>query len=207
MIISQTRNELEEILDALPESQKQSKLKPINLGAESPKEEDKPYSVENVRKLAYKKNISSKTANEAPPIFSLAFLQSFFSNPLNTTFVILTIAVFLGAIVGLTSDKKPIKVTNNKQIGNERNITKGRGSKIPTSFRMNKPCTLDGNVVNIISESSIVISHSGREIMVKFRGKEAQEIKKGDKVSVTCIPYRENPHGIILSNGTRISKI
>ena len=72
---------------------------------------------------------------------------------------------------------------------------------------MNKPCTISGNVANIISESSIVINHSGREIMVKFKGKEAKEIKKGDKVSVTCIPYRENPNGIILSNGTKISKI
>ena len=43
--------------------------------------------------------------------------------------------------------------------------------------------------------------------MVKFKNNEASNHKIGDKVSVTCTPYKENPNGIILANGAKISKV
>ncbi|MBQ2593353.1 MAG: hypothetical protein II567_08765 [Candidatus Riflebacteria bacterium] len=211
MIISQTRNELEEILNTLPESQRKSKLEPIKLnGISTESEESKPYSVENVRKIAKEKNLKkTETKNESFSTLALAFLASIVNNPVNLAVALLIIVVFFGSIIALSREDKPAPVPRQKQStrSSERNNSKNKNSKIPTTFRMNKPCTISGNVANIISESSIVINHSGREIMVKFKGKEAKEIKKGDNVSVTCIPYRENPNGIILSNGTKISKI
>ena len=204
MIISQARNELEEIINALPEAQRQSKLEAIDLSDDSYKnEESKPYSVENVRKIATAKSLKKEEKSQD----FLSILANIINNPLNLALALLGILLVLGSIVALTTERKPAKVVNNKQVANERSFSRSKKSKIPTSFRMNRPCTIDGNVINIISDSSIVINHSGREIMVKFTGKEAKEIKKGDKVSVTCIPYRENPNGIILSNGTRITKI
>lgn len=207
MVISQARNELEEIINALPESQKQSKLEPIKLLDKYADKESKPYSVENVRKIANKNNTNKKTNNNETLLNNI---KAFFENPLNCVLVFLGCAVFFGGLVAIFSEKKQPELKTQRAYNarvkpNERNV--GKGSKIPSAFRMNKPCTIEGEVTNMISEASIVIVHQGREIMVKFKGKEAQEIKKGDKVSVTCIPYRENPHGIILSNGINISKI
>ncbi len=211
MIISQARNELEEIINTLPESQRQSKLEPIKLNDISTEsEESKPYSVENVRKIAKEKNLKkTEKKDESFSTLVLAFLASIVNNPVNLAVTLLIIVVFFGSIIALSREEKPAPIPKQQQSSRatERNYTKNKGSKIPTTFRMNKPCTISGNVANIISESSIVVNHSGREIMVKFKGKEAKELKKGDKVSVTCIPYRENPNGIILSNGTKISKI
>ena len=210
MIISQARNELEEIINTLPESQRQSQLEPIKIYDSSSKtEESKPYSVENVRKIAIEKNLKKPKTEENFKVLALAFLANIINNPVNLVVALMAIVIVLGSIVALTSEKKTITVTKQPQgsRAKERNISRAKSSKIPTTFRMNKPCTIAGNITNVISESSIVINHSGREIMVKFKEKEAKELKKGDKVSVTCIPYRENPNGIILSNGTKISKI
>ena len=211
MIISQARNELEEIINTLPENQRQSKLEPIKFSDSSSKtEESKPYSVENVRKIAKEKNSKKPENKENISVILLAVIASIINNPVNLVVTLLVFVIILGSIVALNTEKKPITVTKQQQgsRAKERTITRANSnSKIPTTFRMNKPCNISGNITNIISESSIVISHSGREIMVKFKGKEVKELKKGDKVSVTCIPYRENPNGIILSNGTKISKI
>lgn len=211
MIISQARNELEEIINTLPENQRQSKLEPIKFYDSSSKEEEsKPYSVENVRKIAKEKNIKKTETKENIPVLALAVLANIINNPVNLVVTLLVFVIILGSIVALTSEKKPAVVTKQQQgsRAKERTITRANSSsKIPTTFRMNKPCSISGNITNIISDSSIVINHSGREIMVKFKGKEVKELKKGDKVNVTCIPYRENPNGIILSNGTKISKI
>ena len=210
MIISQARNELEDIINTLPSSQRQSKLEPIKFSDISPNtEESKPYSVENVRKIAKEKNAKKDETKLSISAIILAFLASIINNPVNLITTLLVIIIVLGSIVAFTTEKKTITVTKQQQgsRAKERTITRANSSKIPTTFRMNKPCTINGDITNIISETSVVITHSGREIMVKFKGKEVKDLKKGDKVSVTCIPYRENPNGIILSNGTKISKI
>lgn len=76
-----------------------------------------------------------------------------------------------------------------------------------TSLKMNKPCTISGDIAEIISDNNIVIKYEGRDILVKFRGSKAANFEVGDNVSVTCTPYRVNPNGVILANGTQISKI
>ena len=211
LIISQGRNELEELINSLPESLLQSKLKPITFNKdylkEEKEEESKPYSVENVRKLAKNKALKPEKKKEDFLTLVLAFFASIFNNPINLGLALTGVIMILGCFIAFFSEKPALKVTNNKPVKNERSYSNTRHSAIPKSFRMNRPCTIDGNITNIISDSSLVISHSGREIMVKFKGQDIKELKKGDKVSVTCIPYRENPNGIILSNGTQISKI
>ncbi len=82
-----------------------------------------------------------------------------------------------------------------------------RVKRTPTSFKMNKTCTISGEITELISDKNIIIKYDGREILVKFRGGEAANLEVGDNVSVTCTPYRENPNGVILANGTQISKI
>ena len=75
-----------------------------------------------------------------------------------------------------------------------------------TGLKMNKPCTISGDITEIISDNNIIIKYEGREILVKFREKVAPDLEVGDKVTVTCTPYRENPNGVILSNGTALEK-
>ncbi len=75
-----------------------------------------------------------------------------------------------------------------------------------TSLKMNKPCTISGDIAEIVSDENIVIKYEGRDILVKFRDKVASNLEVGDKVTVTCTPYREMPNGVILSKGTAIEK-
>ena len=74
------------------------------------------------------------------------------------------------------------------------------------SFRMNRNCVISGEITEIVSDDNILIKFDGREILVKFRRKVASNFEVGDKVSVTCNAYRENPNGVILANGGEIEK-
>jgi hypothetical protein len=49
--------------------------------------------------------------------------------------------------------------------------------------------------------------HDNQKIMIKFEFAASKEYAVGDKVNVTIIPYRVNPHGIILSRGQEISAV
>ena len=75
-----------------------------------------------------------------------------------------------------------------------------------TGLKMNKPCTISGDIAEIVSDENIVIKYEGRDILVKFRDKVASNLEVGDKVTVTCTPYREIPNGVILSKGTALEK-
>ena len=75
-----------------------------------------------------------------------------------------------------------------------------------TGLKMNKPCTISGDITEIVSDNNIIIKYEGREVLVKYREKVASNLEVGDKVTVTCTPYRENPNGVILSNGTALEK-
>ena len=81
-----------------------------------------------------------------------------------------------------------------------------KGRNISNSFRMNRNCVISGEVSEIVSDSSIIIKYEGREILVKFRGRKVSNFEVGDKVSVSCVAYRENPNGVILANGSEIAK-
>jgi ATP-dependent 26S proteasome regulatory subunit len=75
-----------------------------------------------------------------------------------------------------------------------------------TGLKMNKSCTISGDIAEIVSDENIVIKYEGRDILVKFRDKVASNLEVGDKVTVSCTPYREMPNGVILSKGTAIEK-
>ena len=92
----------------------------------------------------------------------------------------------------------------NKRLSRSERVVKGR--KTPTSFRMNRNCVISGEVSEIISDNNILIKYDGREILVKFREKVTSNLEVGDKVTVTCNAYRENPNGVILANGVEIEK-
>ena len=77
-----------------------------------------------------------------------------------------------------------------------------------SSIIINKiePWTFSGSVVNVVNENNIVVKHNDREIMLKFIKKEASGFNVGDSVTVTCIPYRENPNKVILAKGMKIKE-
>lgn len=205
LIISQARTELEETLSTLPADIKKSSLHEIDVFENNREDgvEDKPYSVENVRKLTGNKNQKNKEKEPAKsPI--IAWIQE------NTLMAILSVSFVILLIIGTCAalnSKDGFNVEKYKQENRSKERSGPKNSKIPSSFRMNKQCTISGNIINIISEVSVVIKHNGRDVMVKFKNNEAKNFKVGDMVSVTCVPYRENPNGIILSNGSKISKV
>lgn len=208
LIISQAKNDLEEILgqvssDSLPNV----KLEDIDLSDKKDAimkevetaEKEKPYSVENVRKLSKREIQAQKEEEENKKQEKFLIISG----------VVLAIFVIAGTILFFTSNEgwNPQKYSKEtREAERKTTSTSSKKSKIPTTFRMNRPCTVTGEVVNVVGVS-LVINHNGRELMVKFKNNEASNHKIGDKVSVTCTPYKENPNGIILANGTKISKV
>ncbi len=205
LIISQARTELEETLSSLPADVKKSNLQEIDV-FENNKEagvEDKPYSVENVRKLNGGKNQKTKE-KEAPKSPIVAWIQE---NTLMAILSVLFVFLVIGGTIAAFNSDDGLNLEKYKQENRQKERSGPKNTKIPSTFRMNKQCTISGNIINVISEVSVVIKHNGRDVMVKFKNNEAKNFKVGDMVSVTCVPYRENPNGIILSNGSKISKI
>ncbi len=212
MVVSQARNELEEILNSMPA--KQSDLKEIDVFQKSTDKIDKPYSVENVRKLTNK--IASEKKQSDKNASGKKSFSDILKNINGTTLMVvgLVILVVSGTIYGILNPPKtgsfnPSKYKQENRT-NERNIgRKGFGGSSGSSLRMNRTSTITGDVTQIISETSLVmVSDSDKsEVMVKFKGKEAKGLKKGDKIRVTCMPYKKNPNNIILANGSKLTKI
>ena len=218
MVVSQARNELEAILSTLPK--KESNLEEIDVFQEPTAKEDKPYSVENVKKLTKKiakeskdeKEDKNKTNNSSGVLIfgMLANLPNMLREMSGLGWGILICVLFaiIGTIYYAVNPPQKSATTNikrDKVKRNERVVKKG--NKIPTSIKMNKLCNLTGKVTQVISESSIVIMSENQEVMVKFKGKDAKGISKGDKVVVDCIPYKVNPNNIVLSNGQKITNL
>ena len=70
---------------------------------------------------------------------------------------------------------------------------------------MNRACSLSGKIEKIVSDTSLVMVHENTQLMVKFETPEAKPFKQGDDITVTVVPYRVNPNGIILSRGQKIT--
>ena len=69
-----------------------------------------------------------------------------------------------------------------------------------------EPWTFSGSVISVVNENNIIVKHNDREIMLRFIKNEASEFNVGDSVTVTCIPYRENPNKVIMAKGVEIKK-
>lgn len=215
MIVSQARNELEEILTAMRGSLEHSNLKEIDVFDKTEhQEEDKPYSVENVRKLS-NKDIQKKNTKDTKK--SSNSFDDLLASPALLISIILAIVIIVGgmgygvySIIKNANDETKYNTKNkNKESSNNRSSNFGKNSKSSSSskFKKNNTYNIKGKITNIISDSNFVMTYDNREIMVKFTGKEAKGLKKGDVVEVEFVPYRENPNGIILTNGKKLSKV
>ena len=198
MVISQTRNDLFDIVAQMPEISEQEPA-PAAEGGE------KPYSVSKVREIArrskdwkpgYKPDVDGKAkVKESSVNWQMLISGS-------------VLLIFLGLLpIMLLSDRGQSDVPADKNPQEWRTGERGTPTKvaIPDKFRMNRPCSLSGTIEKIVSDESMVIAHDDQKIMVKFEFAASKEYAVGDKISVTIIPYRVNPHGIILSRGQEIA--
>jgi HEAT repeat protein len=198
MVISQTRNDLFEIVSDMPGQQESEATEKKSEVAE------KPYSVSNVREIArrnqnWKPSYKAAQKTEPAPRKMEINWQMLISGSV--------ILIFLGMLpIMLLSEKKaserPKSVATQDQRVSER--VKPIDTKIPVKFRMNRACSLTGTVEKIISDTSLVMVHEGSQLMVKFETPEIKPFNQGDLIKVTLVPYRVNPNGIILSRGQKI---
>ncbi|MBU1109837.1 MAG: HEAT repeat domain-containing protein [Candidatus Riflebacteria bacterium] len=198
MVISQTRNDLFDIISQMPEI---SELEP----APTAEAAEKPYSVSKVREIArrskdwkpgYKPEAGGKNQSKE----SSVNWQMIISGSV--------LLVFLALLpIMLLSDRGQSEEPAEKNQQEWRNGERGTPNKvaIPEKFRMNRPCSLSGTIEKIVSDESMVIVHDNQQIMIKFEFAASKEHSVGEKISVTIIPYRVNPHGIILSRGQEIA--
>ncbi|NCB39793.1 MAG: hypothetical protein EOM80_13595 [Erysipelotrichia bacterium] len=197
MVISQARNDLFETITQIPEV---SESEPLEVAAEN-----KPYSVQNVREIARKnqnwkpsyKPVAEKA--QQVPKFSEINWQMLISGSV--------LLIFLGLLPIMLLSDKGAATTKQEKIPQEYRNTervKPYAEEIPAKFRMHRACSLYGKVEKIISDTSLVMVHDGRQIMVKFLTAEAKAFANNDAINVTIVPYRVNPNGIILSRGQKI---
>lgn len=198
MVISQARNDIFEKLSQMPEIEEEK----INTAPE--KDTAKPYSVGKVRELS-KKNQQWKPSYKKDAAREKKKLEINWSLVIPGSIII----IFLGLVpIMLLSDRgsenSPPQPPAAKDWRNSDRV-KPQKIQIPEKFRMNRPCSLNGIIEKIISDSSFVMIHDNSQIMVKFETPRAKNLKAGDKIEVTIVPYRVNPNGIILSRGQNIS--
>jgi hypothetical protein len=200
MVVSQARNDLFEILASMPEEQEEA-LKPVI------SEEAKPYSVENVRRLARDRQKTWKPGYK--PDGEAEKKESFWAN-INWSMAIsgLVVVIFLAMLpYMLLSDRSDIDLRTSKQGKDWRadERKKFNRSGIPSKFRMNRPCSIAVKVEKITSDSSMVVKHEDRQIMLKFSKPEAESINPGTELVVTMVPYRVNPRGVIQARGLNLA--
>lgn len=202
MVISQARNDLFEILAQMPATSEPEPQENRNEG------QDKPYSVSNVREIArrsqnWKPSYKATDGTPAKSVPSETNWQLIISGSV--------VLIFLGLLpVMLLSDRGAVTEAPRTKAAQDYRTServKPVASEVPSKFRMNRACSLNGTVEKIVSDASLVMVHEGSQLMVKFETPEAKPFKIGDKISVTIVPYRVNPNGIILSRGQKIAAI
>jgi len=198
MVISQTRNDLFDLVAQMPEI---SEPEPPPASEEA----EKPYSVSKVREIArrskdWKPGYKPETKGKGDAKESSINWQMLLSGSV--------LLVFLGLLpIMLLSDRGQSDVPVGKTQQEWRTGERGNPTKvaIPDKFRMNRPCSLSGTIEKLVSDESLVMVHENQKIMIKFEFAASKEYAVGDKIDVTIIPYRINPHGIILSRGQEIA--
>lgn len=198
MVISQTRNDLFDLVAQMPEIS-EPETPPTS------EEVEKPYSVSKVREIArrskdWKPGYKPETKGKGDAKESSINWQMLLSGSV--------LLVFLGLLpIMLLSDRGQSDVPVGKTQQEWRTGERGNPTKvaIPDKFRMNRPCSLSGTIEKLVSDESLVMVHENQKIMIKFEFAASKEYAVGDKIDVTIIPYRINPHGIILSRGQEIA--
>ena len=199
MVISQARNDLFEIVSQMPSA---TEAEPATRETGT---SEKPYSVGNVREIA-RRNQNWKPSYKAETGKAKATGKS----ELNWQMLISgsVILVFLGMLpIMMLSGRNVAEPETRKATELDYRVServKPVQGTIPVKFRMNRACSLSGTVEKVVSDSSLVMVHETSQMMVKFEKPEAKPFKQGDKITVTVVPYRVNPHGIILSRGQKI---
>ncbi len=201
MVVSQARNELEEILATIPKIK--SNLEEIDVFQNPEEIEDKPYSVENVKKLTNKiANENSKKKDKDSAKDSKDYIWWII---IGASILVILIGIIY-RIYNPVHTKSPSDYKNNRP-SSERGPSR-KSNKSSSKIRMNKSCTVTATVTQVFSESKILIkSTDNQEFLVNFKEKAAKGISVGDKVNVTCIPTKSNPNNILLSTGVKLSKI
>lgn len=200
MVISQARNDLFEIVSQMPV---QPEPEATSRKTDSA---DKPYSVSNVREIA-QRNQNWKPSYKADTKSSPSHGQS----EINWQMLISgsVILIFLAMLPVMMLSSRDVPETSTRKAAeldyrvSER--VKPVEAPVPVKFRMNRACSLSGTVEKIVSDTSLVMVHETSQMMVKFDKPEVKPFKQGDKITVTVVPYRVNPHGVILSRGQRIA--
>ncbi|MEW6711341.1 MAG: HEAT repeat domain-containing protein [Candidatus Riflebacteria bacterium] len=200
MVISQARNDLFEIVSKLPEDKEES-LKPV------PVDEEKPYSVENVRKIARDRQKTWKPGYK--PDGQAKAEGSFWEN-INWSMAISggVVIVFLAMLpIMLLSDRSDIDTGKPLQGKDWRESERKKmaASSIPSKFRMNRPCSISVKIEKITSDTSMLVNHEDRQIMLRFETPEAKNLALGTELVVTMVPYRVNPRGIIQARGLNMA--
>lgn len=201
MVISQARNDLFEIVSQMPPPS-EFEIPESRSDATT----DKPYSVGNVREIA-RKNQNWKPSYKADN----KTVQPVAKAEINWQMLLSgsVLLIFLGMLpIMLLSERNAPEPVNRKTVDQDYRVNervKPVEVPVPAKFRMNRACSLSGTVEKIVSEESLVMLHETSQLMVKFEKPEAKPFKQGDRITVTVVPYRVNPHGIILSRGQKIA--
>ncbi len=198
MIVAQGRNELAEIVKKMPALAPQEKTEAekligeINLGQKS-KEEQKPYSMANVRALA-KKNEEKKEKRE----INIALIVS----GVIVLFVVLALPIMI-----IKTPKKEVVPRVNRPAGQKKQA-QGKAlvaqRPVPTKFRMNRACSLTGTVEKVLSDTSIIVIHEQTKLNVQYLNGLPIKVKELDRVKMTLVPYKANPQGIIMARGQKL---
>lgn len=196
MVISQARNDLFDLVAQLPEDKEE-------LPPQAQEPDEKPYSVENVRKLARDKQKTWKPGYK--PDGKAEIKDRWFDN-INLSMAIsgAVVIIFLAMLpIMLLSDRSDAGVSRNTKPKDWRENERRKFSKsnIPDQFRMNRPCSVAVTVAKVTSDTSLVVKHEQREIMISFENGEAKNLTEGTELVVTMVPYRVNPRGIIQARG------
>ena len=88
--------------------------------------------------------------------------------------------------------------------GNNNTFTFGKPNQTP--IVMNRNCYFSGKVTKIINKNSIIVQYGSKDIMLTLRNREGAILKVGDKVTVSCVPYKEERNGMVLARAIYIKK-
>jgi HEAT repeat protein len=199
MVISQARNDLFDLVSKLPAEEQPEKLQKIAT------ENQKPYSVENVRQISRKRQKEWKPGYKADKesIKARLLASENFNWPMVISGAVLLVFVAMLPVMFFSSrstkDKTGSAPPKDWRAGERKKFS---ASKVPDKFKMNRACSVFAVVEKITSDTSMIINHEQQKIMVKFDEPALSNLKSGTELVITMVPFRVNSQGIIQAKGT-----